>query len=78
MRARTIGQIATLISEHLGGGAEGAAPAAKAVEAPAQAAEVDIDSLSDEDIDQLLGGTSDTDGAGDATASRSLTADATR
>jgi acyl transferase domain-containing protein/NADPH:quinone reductase-like Zn-dependent oxidoreductase/SAM-dependent methyltransferase/acyl carrier protein len=78
MRARTIGQIATLISEHLGGGAEGAAPAAKAAEATAEVTEVDIDSLSDEDIDQLLGVTSDTDGAGAATAGRFLTADATR
>lgn len=59
MRARTIGQIASLISEHLGGGA--AAPAEKpAVPVEATpAAEVDVDSLSDEDIESLLGGTSD-------------------
>lgn len=56
MRARTIGQIASLISEHLGGGTE-AKPAEKSaakVEA-APAAEVDVDSLTDEDIDRLLG-----------------------
>jgi len=56
MRARTIGQIASLICEHLGGG-PAAAPAQKPaahVEAT-PAAEVDVDSLSDEDIDLLLG-----------------------
>jgi NADPH:quinone reductase-like Zn-dependent oxidoreductase/SAM-dependent methyltransferase/acyl carrier protein/short-subunit dehydrogenase len=56
MRARTIGQIASLISEHLGGGS-----AAKPADKPAVAveatpsAEVDLDSLTDEDIDRLLG-----------------------
>jgi NADPH:quinone reductase-like Zn-dependent oxidoreductase/acyl carrier protein len=58
MRARTIGQIAALISEHLGG--DGAAAAAEPAPAPAPAepvaaSEVDIDSLSDQDIDRLLG-----------------------
>ncbi len=57
MRARTIGQIATLIAEHMGGGAGAAKPAAAAPvtaeEAPAD--DVDLDALSDEDIDQLLG-----------------------
>ena len=55
MRARTIGQIATLIASHMGGAtpapAVGSAPAAE----PAPAAEVDLDALSDEDIDLLLG-----------------------
>ncbi|MDI1312863.1 type I polyketide synthase [Prosthecobacter sp.] len=56
MRARTIGQIVTLIAEHVGGTA--AAPAAAA--APVQTAEpvdagtVDLEALSDEDIDLLL------------------------
>lgn len=54
MRARTIGQIAGLISEHLGGGSAADKPAAAPVEA-APAAEVDVDALSDEDIDSLLG-----------------------
>ncbi|MEZ0386917.1 MAG: SDR family NAD(P)-dependent oxidoreductase, partial [Verrucomicrobium sp.] len=59
MRARTIGQIANLISERMGGKAGGtvaAAPAAPVVPAPAaQVEEVDIDSISDEDLDRLLG-----------------------
>jgi acyl carrier protein len=54
MRARTIGQIATLIAGHMGG--KTAPPAAtKPIEA-APAEEVDLDALSEEDIDQLLGG----------------------
>jgi acyl carrier protein len=60
MRARTIGQIATLISEHLGGGADTAKPKADVTEAPAPAvAEVDLDALSDVDLDRLLGNTTD-------------------
>jgi acyl carrier protein len=55
MRARTIGQIATLISEHLGGAAESAKPKMEAVELPAADAEVDLDAISDADIDRLLG-----------------------
>ena len=59
MRARTIGQIGALIGEHMGGGSGGGTPAtaAKPVE-PAPAAttdEVDIEALSDDDIDRLLG-----------------------
>jgi acyl carrier protein len=59
MRARTIGQIVTLIAEHMGGksgaapGAPKAAPAP--VEAPATTEDVNIEALSDEDIDRLLG-----------------------
>ena len=57
MRARTLGQIATLIAEHMGSGAGAAkvpaTPAVTAAEAPAD--EVDLDALSDEDITQLLG-----------------------
>ncbi|WP_265593233.1 type I polyketide synthase [Verrucomicrobium sp. BvORR034] len=64
MRARTIGQIVTLISERVGG-KSGAAPAASAapavVETPAAVEEVDIESLSDEDLDRLLGDDSSDD-----------------
>ncbi len=53
MRARTIGQIATLIAEHMG--ATTAAPAKVIVPDKAEPAdEVDIEALSDEDIDRLL------------------------
>lgn len=55
MRARTIGQIATLIAGHMGG-APVAAPAKTApVETAVAADEVDVDALSDEDLDLLLG-----------------------
>ena len=55
MRARTIGQIATLIAGHLGG-ATTAAEAAPATAPTAEAASsVDLDAISDEDIDRLLG-----------------------
>ncbi len=56
MRARTIGQIATLIAGHMGGKtvATTAIGAIKPIEtAPVE--EVDLDALSDADIDQLLG-----------------------
>ncbi len=60
MRARTIGQIAGLISEHLGGGpATATAPKVEEVAETVAAQEVDLDSLSDEDIDSLLGGSSE-------------------
>jgi len=57
MRARTIGQIATLICDHLGGGSGTTvteAPAATPVETTSTG-EVDLDALSDEEIDRLLG-----------------------
>jgi acyl carrier protein len=59
MRARTIGQIASLIAGHIGGtasptSAPAAAPIAVAEPAPSTV-EVDLDSLSNEQIDQLLG-----------------------
>ncbi|WP_395746966.1 SDR family oxidoreductase [Prosthecobacter sp.] len=55
MRARTIGQIVTLIAEHVGGTAAAPAtpppvPAAEAVDAET----VDLEALSDEEIDRLL------------------------
>ena len=56
MRARTIGQIASLISEHLGGSDAGATAAKPVVVESAPVAEVDLDALSDEEIDNLLGG----------------------
>jgi acyl carrier protein len=55
MRARTIGQIATLIDGHLGG--KGAPAPAPVVAAPADAPaaeDVDLEALSDEDLDSLL------------------------
>jgi len=57
MRARTIGQIASLIVGHMGGGAAGGAtPAAAPVVETAPATDtVDLEALSDEDIEQLLG-----------------------
>ncbi|HEY3900873.1 MAG TPA: SDR family NAD(P)-dependent oxidoreductase [Chthoniobacter sp.] len=56
MRARTIGQIATVIAGHMGGKAPAATPAA-ATPAPdaATPADVDLESLSDADLDRLLG-----------------------
>jgi len=51
MKARTIGQIATLISEHMGGSTKAIVVKAE----PAAAEDVDIDALSDDDLDQLLG-----------------------
>ncbi|MGI8438466.1 MAG: SDR family NAD(P)-dependent oxidoreductase [Chthoniobacterales bacterium] len=59
MRARTIGQIAALIAEFVGGTKENEGPAPVAPMAPAetmQAEAVDLDALSDEDIDRLLEG----------------------
>lgn len=52
MRARTIGQIVTLIAEHLGGTAKATVPAT--APEPAPAADVDLEALSDEEIERLL------------------------
>jgi acyl carrier protein len=64
MRARTIGQIASLIAAHMGGKTAPAAatPVAAPEEAPTTE-EVDLEALSDEDLDRLLGdgSVSDTD-----------------
>lgn len=56
MRARTIGQIASLIAGHMGGKTAGAAsaPAAPAVEI-VESEDVDLEALSDADLDRLLG-----------------------
>jgi len=59
MRARTIGQITALIAGHMQGATPAPAAAAAAVEA-AVIEDVDLEALSDEDIDRLL--------AADATA----------
>ncbi|MFN0076003.1 MAG: SDR family NAD(P)-dependent oxidoreductase [Prosthecobacter sp.] len=54
MRARTIGQIATLIAEHMGGAAA-SAPKAPALPAePVPTDDVDLEALTDEEIDRLL------------------------
>jgi len=58
MRARTIGQIASLIAGHLGH----VAPVAESTPAPAQAeatSAVDLDAISEEEIKRLLGPESD-------------------
>jgi NADPH:quinone reductase-like Zn-dependent oxidoreductase/acyl carrier protein len=52
MRARTIGQIATLISEHMGAVAAPQAPAISAEPVPTD--DVDLKALTDEEIDRLL------------------------
>jgi len=55
MRARTIGQIATLIAEHMGA-TKGATTAPGLIFVkPAAAEDVDLDAISDDDLDQLLG-----------------------
>ena len=66
MRARTIGQIAALIAERAGAKSGGAAPAAAAapasapVVAEAAVEEVDLEAISDADLDRLLGDDDDT------------------
>ena len=54
MRARTIGQIASLIANHLGG-ATTVAEAAPVTAQREAASAVDLDAISDEDIERLLG-----------------------
>jgi acyl carrier protein len=56
MRARTIGQIALLIANHLGATTPGAVAEPAPVAATAESASaVDIDAISDEEIERLLG-----------------------
>ena len=56
LRARTIGQIVTLLAEHLGEKPSAAPPARSITPVTIEAtAELNLDALSDEDIDQLLG-----------------------
>ncbi len=59
MRARTIGQIAKLIAEHMSGTSKSASPAGSPSAPPAPAEEVDVDALSNEEIDRLLEGQAD-------------------
>jgi hypothetical protein len=54
MRARTIGQIASLIAGHLGGATSVAETAPTGTQAEATSA-VDLDAISDEEIERLLG-----------------------
>lgn len=55
MRARTIGQIVSLIAEHVGGTAAARAPAATVpLQEPVDAAAVDLQALTDVEIDRLL------------------------
>ncbi len=56
MRARTIGQIATLITEHMGGAAAAAPTAAIVSAEPKSTDDVDLEALTDEEIDRLLEG----------------------
>ncbi len=62
MRARTIGQIASLIAGHLGGTAVNAESLPVPVQAEAASA-VDLDAISDEEIERLLGAESDSEKA---------------
>jgi acyl carrier protein len=55
MRARTIGQIASLMAAHMGGKTAAAAPAPAAAAETLASEDVDLEALSDEDIDHLLG-----------------------
>ncbi len=64
MRARTIGQIVNLLAEHLGEKSKPAAPARPAAEvAPAPAEAVDVEALSDQDLDRLLADDTLTEGS---------------
>jgi acyl carrier protein len=55
MRARTIGQIVTLIAGHMGATTVGGSASQPAVPAtPAPAEDVDVEALSNEEIDRLL------------------------
>jgi acyl transferase domain-containing protein/NADPH:quinone reductase-like Zn-dependent oxidoreductase/SAM-dependent methyltransferase/acyl carrier protein/NADP-dependent 3-hydroxy acid dehydrogenase YdfG len=55
MKARTIGQIAMLISDHMGGGESAASSAPVLAAEPESSDKVDLEALSDSDIDGLLG-----------------------
>jgi len=55
MRARTIGQIASLIAGYMGGKAATPAPVTAAPVEASVSEDVDLEALSDEDIDRLLG-----------------------
>jgi len=60
MRARTVGQIASLIATHLGGATSAAvAPPVPVAVATESASAVDLDAISDEEIERLLGSETD-------------------
>ncbi|MCX6872958.1 MAG: SDR family NAD(P)-dependent oxidoreductase [Verrucomicrobia bacterium] len=63
MRARTIGQIATLIAEQMGSDAERTVTTAEPAEEGVATSELDLDSISDEDLDLLLGGVAEQEDA---------------
>jgi len=58
LRARTIGQIATLITGHLGGGASASGPAAPvaAEDEAVSADEIDFGEIADEELERLVAG----------------------
>jgi acyl transferase domain-containing protein/NADPH:quinone reductase-like Zn-dependent oxidoreductase/SAM-dependent methyltransferase/acyl carrier protein len=74
MRARTIGQIAVIISSHLGGGDRRSEPVSAAgggqvaAEEAVTVSQIDLDALSDEDLDLLMGETTPEVAKGSATA----------
>ena len=55
MRARTVGQIATLIAEHLGGPETSTTVKPAALVETLTISEIDLDAVSDEELDQMLG-----------------------
>ena len=65
LRARTIGHIIKLIAEHMGAKTTAPAPAVAAAR-PAATEEVNLDALSDDDIDRLLGDEPAADGTATA------------
>ena len=69
LRARTIGHIVKLIAEHMGAKTAAATPvSAVAAARPAATEEVDVEALSDADIDRLLGDDTLADGAAEKAA----------
>jgi hypothetical protein len=59
MRARTVGQIAALIAGHMGGAAVQTPAVEPPLAEPSPADEIDVDALSNEEIDKLLEGQAD-------------------
>ena len=70
MRARTIGQIAALIADHMGGAPAGARARSRLPAEPSPAEEVDLEALSNEEIDRLLGGQADAEAVLEIDAAR--------
>jgi hypothetical protein len=59
MRARTIGQIATLIAGQMGSDPDTTAKPAVVATEVVETSELDLDSISDQELDQLLAGVAD-------------------